>query len=36
MAMHTVRHEGTHCGQLSLIAQMYGKKTVWATFQIPS
>lgn len=28
MAMHTVRHEGTHCGQLSLIAQMYGKKTV--------
>ena len=28
MAMHTVRHEGTHCGQLSLIAKMYGKKTV--------
>lgn len=28
MAMHTIRHEGTHCGQLSLIAQMYGKKTV--------
>ncbi|MFT5903115.1 MAG: hypothetical protein ACI9LA_002340 [Bacteroidia bacterium] len=28
MAMHAIRHEGTHCGQLSLIAQMYGKKTV--------
>jgi hypothetical protein len=28
MAMHAVRHEGTHCGQLSLIAKMYGKKTV--------
>ncbi len=28
MAMHTIRHEGTHCGQLSLIVQMYGKKTV--------
>lgn len=28
MAMHAVRHEGTHCGQLSLIAKMYGKQTV--------
>lgn len=28
IAMHTIRHEGTHCGQLSLIAQFYGKKTV--------
>ncbi|MCF8276910.1 MAG: DinB family protein [Flavobacteriales bacterium] len=28
MAMHAIRHEGTHCGQLSLIAKMYGKKTV--------
>lgn len=28
IAMHTVRHESTHCGQLSLIAQFYGKKTV--------
>ena len=28
MAMHAVRHEGTHCGQLSLIAKMYGKATV--------
>ena len=28
MAMHTIRHEGTHCGQLSLIAKMYGKQTV--------
>jgi hypothetical protein len=28
MAMHAVRHEGTHGGQLSLIAKMYGKKTV--------
>lgn len=28
MAMHAVRHEGTHCGQLSLIAKMYGKTTV--------
>lgn len=28
MVMHAVRHEGTHCGQLSLIAKMYGKKTV--------
>lgn len=28
IAMHAVRHEGTHCGQLSLIAKMYGKKTV--------
>lgn len=28
MAMHAVRHEGTHCGQLSLIAKMYGKDTV--------
>ena len=29
MAMHAVRHEGTHCGQLSLIAKMYGKATVY-------
>jgi hypothetical protein len=28
MAMHAIRHEGTHCGQLSLIAKMYGKQTV--------
>ncbi len=28
IAQHTIRHEGTHCGQLSLIAQFYGKKTV--------
>lgn len=28
IAMHAVRHEGTHCGQLSLIAKMYGKATV--------
>tara|TARA_R110002072_G_scaffold49327_2_gene134158 strand:- start:227 stop:766 length:540 start_codon:yes stop_codon:yes gene_type:complete len=28
MAMHAVRHEGTHCGQLSLIAKMYGKQTI--------
>ena len=28
MAMHTIRHEGTHCGQLSLIAKMHGKETV--------
>jgi hypothetical protein len=28
IAMHTIRHEGTHTGQLSLIAQFYGKKTV--------
>ncbi|MFC2176579.1 DinB family protein [Bacteroidota bacterium] len=28
MAMHAIRHEGTHCGQLSLIAKMYGKATV--------
>jgi len=28
IAMHTIRHEGTHCGQLSLIAQFYGKRTV--------
>jgi hypothetical protein len=28
MAMHAIRHEGTHCGQLSLIAKMYGKHTV--------
>lgn len=28
IAQHTIRHEGTHCGQLSLIVQMYGKKTV--------
>ncbi|MCB9186942.1 MAG: DinB family protein [Flavobacteriales bacterium] len=28
MAMHAIRHEGTHLGQLSLIAKMYGKQTV--------
>ena len=28
MAMHAIRHEGTHMGQLSLIAKMYGKQTV--------
>ncbi len=28
MAMHAIRHEGTHCGQLSLIVKMYGKQTV--------
>ena len=28
IAMHTIRHEGTHCGQLSLLVKMYGKKTV--------
>lgn len=28
IAMHAIRHEGTHTGQLSLIAQFYGKKTV--------
>ena len=28
IAMHTIRHEGTHAGQLSLIVQMYGRKTV--------
>lgn len=28
IAMHAIRHEGTHCGQLSLIVQMYGKNTV--------
>lgn len=28
MAMHAIRHEGTHCGQLSLIAKMYGKQTI--------
>lgn len=28
IAMHAIRHEGTHMGQLSLIAKMYGKKTV--------
>jgi len=28
IAMHTIRHEGTHTGQLSLIAQFYGKKTI--------
>jgi hypothetical protein len=28
IAMHAIRHEGTHLGQLSLIAKMYGKKTV--------
>ncbi len=28
IAIHTARHEGTHCGQLSLIAQFYGKKTI--------
>ena len=27
-AMHAIRHEGTHLGQLSLIAKMYGKQTV--------
>lgn len=27
-AMHAIRHEGTHLGQLSLIAKMYGKDTV--------
>ena len=28
VAMHAIRHEGTHLGQLSLIAKMYGKHTV--------
>lgn len=28
IAMHAIRHEGTHLGQLSLIAKMYGKQTV--------
>jgi uncharacterized damage-inducible protein DinB len=28
IAMHAIRHEGTHLGQLSLIAQFYGKKTI--------
>lgn len=28
MAMHAIRHEGTHLGQLSLLAKMYGKETV--------
>lgn len=28
VAMHAIRHEGTHLGQLSLIAKMYGKQTV--------
>lgn len=28
IAMHTIRHEGTHTGQLSLLAQFYGKRTV--------
>ncbi len=28
MLMHAIRHEGTHCGQLSLIVKMYGKETV--------
>lgn len=28
MAMHAIRHEGTHGGQLSLIVKMYGKATV--------
>lgn len=28
IAQHTIRHEGTHCGQLSLIARFYGKQTV--------
>lgn len=28
IAMHAIRHEGTHLGQLSLIAKMYGKHTV--------
>ena len=28
MAMHGIRHEGTHGGQLSLIVKMYGKTTV--------
>ncbi len=28
MAMHAIRHEGTHMGQLSLVAKMYGKQTV--------
>lgn len=28
IAMHAIRHEGTHMGQLSLIAKMYGKQTV--------
>ncbi len=28
IAMHAIRHEGTHVGQLSLIAQFYGKKTI--------
>ncbi|MDP6907914.1 MAG: DinB family protein [Flavobacteriales bacterium] len=28
MLMHAIRHEGTHCGQLSLIVKMYGKATV--------
>ena len=27
-AMHAIRHEGAHLGQLSLIAKMYGKHTV--------
>lgn len=28
IAMHAIRHEGTHCGQLSLMAKMYGKHTI--------
>lgn len=28
IAMHAIRHEGTHLGQLSLISKMYGKQTV--------
>lgn len=28
IAQHAIRHEGTHCGQLSLIAKLYGKGTV--------
>ncbi len=28
MLQHLIRHEGTHLGQLSLIAKVYGKQTV--------